>query len=272
MISLILATLGRLDDVDRCIASILSQQGVDFELLVIDQNPPDFFGGLRQKYPDPRIVWQNIASAGLSNARNEGIRLARHDRLALIDDDSVLHHPTHLRDALSWLERYDFVSGVCVNADGSDANRFFPIGDGAITRANLFSSIMSPCFFFRRMPGLTFDVRLGVGAAFGSAEETDFAVAMMECGGRGHFTRELSVVHPEGDGKQLSATRRYNYARGVGALMRKRGSFFGPKVMLRKLLGPLLLSARHFIGGRTLHARLAMTDFRGRVSGFLRFR
>jgi len=272
MISLILATLGRYEELDRCIESILSQINVEYEILVIDQNRPEFLSSLREKYSDVRIVWKNISTVGLSNARNEGLALARYNRIALIDDDSVLQNPRHLQNAISWLERYDFVSGICIDFNGVDANKFFPTNDVVISSSNIFSCIISPCFFFNVKKDALFDIRLGVGAYFGSGEETDFAITLIISGGTGYFTRSLSVIHPEGDGKQLSKSRRYKYALGVGALMRKRSLFFGPSIVIRKMLGPLLTSLKHLSNGKLLHAKLSVIDFLGRVHGYLAFR
>jgi len=272
MISLILATLGRYSELDRCIESILTQVNVDYEVLVIDQNQPDFLSNLRKKHSDARIIWKNISTIGLSNARNEGLALARYHRIALIDDDSVLQNPLHLYKALSWLERYDFVSGICLDFNGSDANPFFPFEDVIITPSNIFTCIMSPCFFFKMKKDSVFDTRLGVGAYFGSGEETDFAITLINHGGTGYFTRSLSVIHPEGDIKQLSESRRYKYALGVGALMRKRSGFFGATIVIRKMLGPLLTSIKNLAKGKLVQAKLSMIDFFGRTHGYLFFK
>lgn len=271
MMSVLLATLGRKDELRACLDSIVRQQGVVFEVLVLDQNPPEFLRELRALYATSQVRWELLPSKGLSKARNVGLRLARYDLISLADDDSVFVDPDHLSRACVLLRRHDFVSGICISKDGSDANRFFPHHDNVIFRSTLFSSIMSPCFFFRRRAGVFFDERLGVGADFGSGEETDFSIELLEQGFRGYYTRNLKVFHPEGELKQFSLQRRYKYALGVGALVRKRRQFLGFRLCIRKLFGPSLQAAYALIRLMPRSAFFYGVDQIGRLKGFVQY-
>ena len=84
----------------------------------------------------------------------------------------------------------------------------------------------------------------------------------------GYFTRSLSVIHPEGDLKELSKSRRYKYALGVGALMSKHCRFFGPKIVARKIFVPIFAALKNLANGRFVQAKLSMIDLFGRIYGY----
>jgi glycosyltransferase involved in cell wall biosynthesis len=272
MISLILATLGRKTQLEHCLISILKQDQVDFELLVIDQNSEDFLDELRLKYSNSRVRWINVPFKGLSKARNFGINAANYDYISLVDDDSVFTSNFHLRDAVALLKCFDFVCGYCTNQDGSYANHFFPKKDTTILKRNIFYCIMSPCFFFRRFPDMLFDERLGVGEYFGSGEETDYAIELLKRRKLGLFTTAISVCHPEGQDKLLSFTRRYSYGLGAGALIAKQGSYLGYKILFRKLIGPMVNFFLHVISLKLFAGFFDLVDLVGRICGYFEFK
>jgi glycosyltransferase involved in cell wall biosynthesis len=90
MISVIIPTRGRPFLLQRAVASVLAQSITDFELLiVVDGEDPDTIGVLNA-IPDQRIrIIQNHHSLGSAMARNEGIKDARGDWIAFLDDDDA---------------------------------------------------------------------------------------------------------------------------------------------------------------------------------------
>jgi glycosyltransferase involved in cell wall biosynthesis len=71
------------------IDSLLAQTYPHFEVLVIDDGSKDNTREVVAEYTDPRVryVWQE--NAGLSAARNTGVREARHDFVGFLDADDV---------------------------------------------------------------------------------------------------------------------------------------------------------------------------------------
>src|SRR5215470_19748389 len=93
-ISVVLATYDRRHSLPRAIASVLAQDGVRFELIVVDDasrdGTPDYLATLA----DPRIrVITAERNGGPSAARNLGLKAAQADIVAFLDsDDAYLLH------------------------------------------------------------------------------------------------------------------------------------------------------------------------------------
>lgn len=87
-VSVVLATYNRSAILPRAIASVLSQEGASFELIIVDDASTDDTRSYLTKLTDPRIsvvVAQN--NLGPSGARNLGIAAARADVVAFLDSD-----------------------------------------------------------------------------------------------------------------------------------------------------------------------------------------
>ena len=81
------------------VESCLKQDYSNFEIVVVDDGSKDDTREVMAKYGPPvRYVYQ--ANAGLSAARNTGIREARFDYVAFLDADDLLL-PTHLSDSMA---------------------------------------------------------------------------------------------------------------------------------------------------------------------------
>ena len=89
-ISVIVPTRNRSTLLATTLRSVLTQRGVDFEVLVVDEASTDdtlqVVGGFR----DPRIrVIRHTTAQGVSAARNRGVSEARGAWLAFLDDDDL---------------------------------------------------------------------------------------------------------------------------------------------------------------------------------------
>lgn len=73
----------------RCIDSILSQSFSDFELIVVDDGSPDNCGEICDQYSekDKRVRVLHQDNAGVSAARNNGVKIAKGDYITFIDSD-----------------------------------------------------------------------------------------------------------------------------------------------------------------------------------------
>jgi glycosyltransferase involved in cell wall biosynthesis len=89
-ISVVLATYDRRHSLPRAIASVLTQDGVRFELIVVDDASRDGTGDYLATLRDPRIrVISAERNGGPSAARNLGLKAARAGIVAFLDSDDA---------------------------------------------------------------------------------------------------------------------------------------------------------------------------------------
>jgi glycosyltransferase involved in cell wall biosynthesis len=89
-ISVVLATYDRRHSLPRAIASVLSQQGARFELIIVDDASRDDTLAYLATLADPRIrVLASDRNRGPSAARNRGLTAARGELVAFLDSDDA---------------------------------------------------------------------------------------------------------------------------------------------------------------------------------------
>ena len=104
-VSVVIPTYARRDQVLRAVRSALGQQGVDVEVIVVDDCSPDpvvLEGYLGESDARRVRVIRRTATGGAGAARNDGIAVAQGTWVAFLDDDD-LWSPTKLRGQLAAL-------------------------------------------------------------------------------------------------------------------------------------------------------------------------
>jgi glycosyltransferase involved in cell wall biosynthesis len=102
-ISVVLTTYNRRQSLPRAIGSVLAQDDVDFELIVVDDLSTDDTQSYLATLTDQRIrVLAPARNVGPSAARNLGIEAARADVVAFLDSDDV-YRPRRLKAPLAAL-------------------------------------------------------------------------------------------------------------------------------------------------------------------------
>lgn len=250
MLSLVLATVGRTTDLDRCLDSLAAQSSRDFEVLVVDQNPDDRLVPHVQRARVLGLAVRHVRldRPSLSGARNLGIREAAGQVVGFPDDD-CWYEPDVVEKVLGAFLASETLGGVCVNWAEQSAVHGVPVTGEVLSlvawRAYRGGDASSITLFLRtallrELGG--FDERLGVGQRFGAAEEIDLVLRFLGTGARIERFSEARVHHfygappPQPLSRLWSSTR--SRARGTGAIYAKHSLSLW--VVSRGLAAPLL--------------------------------
>jgi len=116
LVSAIIATYKRAGLVPRAIESVRKQTYTNLEIIVVDDGSPDNTESVVRAIPDDRIQYiRHETNRGNSPARNTGIRVAKGEYIAFLDDDDVWR-ADKIERQLHSIRNYDAVlCGVLVD-------------------------------------------------------------------------------------------------------------------------------------------------------------
>jgi GT2 family glycosyltransferase len=226
MVSLIVATVGRVEELERLLASLEQQSYRHFEVIVVDQNPDERLAPALSRHPRLAIVHLR-SGRGLSRARNVGLRIARGTLVAIPDDD-CWYPPDLLGRVVEWFAsdpRFGLLGVSVRTAEGSPSGPNSPARPRECAKRNIWGCGVSTALFLRaqvcRDVG-EFDENIGVGSAsaFQSGEETDYILRAFAHGFRMWFEPALTVHHPALDSPARLLRTTYPFALGSGRILR----------------------------------------------------
>lgn len=214
----------------RAIDTVLAQTREVEEIIVIDDGSTDGTGeALRARYGDRiRYVWQ--ANAGVSAARNHGMRIAQGRFFALLDsDDEWL--PEKTRAQIEWLlARPDFGMVLCdvqrVDRDGVPIDVFrrrevIP-EDGFVLRHVIHNPALAPASAILRRE--VFEDVGGFDESLRTAEDIDFHLRIAQRWRIGVVEQSLVRAMRGHDGLSAESSTYDDYVRVVeAAVARARG-------------------------------------------------
>lgn len=273
MVSLIVGTINRTDQLERLLASLDEQSYKEFEVLVVDQNSDDRLVPVLQQY------WQlNLrhlhSPRGLSRARNVGLSYAKGDIIAIPDDDCW--YPCDLLDSITqWLDAHPEFVGLSVvkrAADGTPVGPKWPAKPGVITKQNVWNCAISSSIFLRRKVTDTvgyFREDIGVGAStpYQSGEESDYVLRALALGFKMRFEPSYTVHHPNLHGIERLHRTVYSYALGSGYVLRiHQYSWFEVAHFVFRSLGGAVLS---LIKLDPANARIYLLRAAGQLRGYI---
>jgi GT2 family glycosyltransferase len=197
--------------------------------------------------------------AGLTSSQSRNLGLAHAERLGLLDvvdlvafpDDDVRYPPGLLARVHSVLkDGSDFVCGLYAPDAASVDRRRFPAHPAAVTPRLVMRAASCSTVFLSagavRMVG-RFDERFGLGAQYGSSEDTDYALRAVAAGLRGVYKPSLLIEHP------YKPSRPAQYYRGNVAVLAKHGRQGATRVLLlRRLASGLVLMTRGLLPAKAL--------------------
>lgn len=230
MISVLLCTLNRPVQIKDCIASLLAQSYTDFEIIVVDQSKGDDTRKSCAEFNDSRIKYHHVDFTGLSRARNYGLKYVKGEWICLGDDDAV-YRKDYFHNAIDFLDKNAAKSILCGHLHFID-NREKDAFDYSIYRNrqqlnadDMLQIAPSPALIFpagvlKEIKG--FDTKFGVGARYGSGEETDVVLRMFKYGIRAYYLDNMVVYHGNSQADASQDLKKvYKYYIGLGALLKK---------------------------------------------------
>lgn len=226
MVSIIVCTLDRVQEVARLLASLERQTYRDFEVVLVDQNGDD---RLRPILKDrANLCIRHLTSRrGLSRARNVALPLVKGDILCFPDDD-CWYPDNLLASVVAWFSRHqEFVAlFACLrDANGNPVGPRWPNAACLCTKENIWSIAISPSGFLRKSAADrigSFNENIGVGSdsMYQSGEETDYFLRSLEQGYQMWFEPSFTVHHPSFHSPERLRRTTYSFALGNGYVMR----------------------------------------------------
>ncbi len=198
LVSCVVITMNRRQELPRCLTSLLSQTYRPLEWIVVDNASTDGTGELvREEFPAVRLV-ELSSNQGVPGARNRGVEAAQGAIVLFLDDDAQLVDD----DAVDRAAKLFFTDPqlVCVSflirdgQTGDEERRSIPRVDKRPPADDYQSAYFC---------GTGFAVRREAFQAAGafweplvySGEEIDLSYRLLERGGRVLHSRRIEVVH-----------------------------------------------------------------------------
>ena len=263
---LVVATVGRTDELGRFLDSIEEQGYGPLRVIVVDQNEDERVAEIAHGRAFELVHTRSVR--GLSRARNAGLVHVDADLVAFPDDDCV--YPSGLLERVA--ERFgdpglDGLTGRAVDAEGRSSTSW-KSDPALLTDDNLWNRAISFTIFLRREVVQrvgAFDERLGLGSAepWSSGEEIDYLIRAVRSGARIEYDPSLVVRHPvRQDDPRVGARD----GASVGYLLRKHR--YPARVVARMLVRPLGGMLASLVRLDRSRAGYQLATFRGRVRGY----
>lgn len=272
-ISLVLATKDRDISLINFLDHLKPQTFDNFEILIIDQNLDDRIQKILTHYPEFNII--HIKSEpGLSHARNMGLEQASGDIIGFPDDDCWYDADT-LSYVIKFFSNHPAIDGLTGRTlSGTNQKPIWKWDNkkGLVNKKNIWKRASSVSIFVRSDSlklGINFDEKLGVGSGtpWGSGEEIDFLLQMLQAGFTIEYDPDFIVYHddaiPNNNEKEIK--KAYTYACGMGYVLRKHN--YSLWLILNYLSKPFLSSIRAIIMGKNYKAKFTWAMFTGRLIG-----
>jgi glycosyltransferase involved in cell wall biosynthesis len=249
-VSLVLATLGRDQELADFLMSLMNQNYKDFELIIIDQNTDGKIDAIVEPFKscfDVRHV--KVDFTGNARARDYGIGLAQ-GRIIAFPDDDCAYDKDVLRKVVTEFKRRPNISVLVAGSYDFSSSRF-SIGVNSrsaqyFSRFRMMGVEFTQFFDRKRIDGRQFylDHDFGIGSKYSGAEGFELLYRLLRAGNVAFYTPEIKVYHPDKDHYKLGTGRMLMYSTGIGAYIRKfanqRDAFILYYIVRKMFIAPLL--------------------------------
>ena len=266
---LVVATLGRTEELGRLLDSLEAQRYPSARVLAVDQN--------RDGRLDAVLAGRDLdivrleSTPGLSRARNVGLASVAADIVAFPDDDCA-YPPGLLERVAERLGSDPALDGLAGRAEdvGGRSSASWEADLTLLTADNLWNRANAATIFLRR--SLVdrigaFDERMGLGSGepWSSGEETDYLIRAVRAGARIEYNPSLVVLH---DVRVDDARIGFRDGASLGYLLRKHR--YPPRVLARMLVRPIVGAALAAVRLDRARASYYVATLRGRIRGYFR--
>lgn len=268
MISLVTATLGRVNEVEDLLISLSKQTYKKFELIIVDQNDHKLLADLVKNYQNLfTIKYIRSNRKGLSINRNVGIQYCEGNIIGFPDDDC--YYSDNVLKKVSDAFSKNKSKFVLLEAIDPKLNiKYITKEKDVLFRKDIMKKCISFNVFTYLNKDVKFDDKLGVGAYFGSGEETDYMWSVIKNEDKGEFLQNAYVYHPA----NLSSNdlnRAYKYALGFGAIFKKEYLRQNNFLVVLQFINYLIRSLGGIIFSK--NKKFYYETLKGRLKGFKEF-
>jgi glycosyltransferase involved in cell wall biosynthesis len=226
-VSLILATLGRDQDVADFLQSLLHQTYKNFELIIIDQNKDGKIDAIAASFISCfELRHIKVEFTGNARARDYGIGLAQGRIVAFPDDDCVYEKDVLEKVVAEFVRREQLAILVAGSYEFSSTR--FSIGVNSrkaryFSRFGMMGVEFTQFFDLSRVDRKQFhlDHDFGIGSKYSGGEGFELLYRLLRAGGTAFYTPDIKIYHPDKDHYKLGTGRMLMYSTGVGAYIRK---------------------------------------------------
>lgn len=225
--TILVPTMGvREKEIERFFISLSNQTYKDFDVVIVSQINHNLVENIVSRIKDIKIKHIKLEKAGLSYARNQGLKYCDGEWIILSDDDAW--YPIDGLEKLSKIcnQKYCIVLSQIFDPVSSKLYKNYSKKQKEINnKFELMKKSSIEIAINREKIKLCFDERFGLGAKYVGGEENDFLMRAYKCGKICYFPT-ITVYHQKKDGtsspkQQLAKGAIYakHYNRGIAMLI-----------------------------------------------------
>lgn len=224
-ISIVIPTIGRKNELDKLLKSILRQDYEDLEIIVVDQNKEIDLTQLIEQYKEKiSITHYKVDFKGAAKARNYGAERANGDIINFPDDDCVFADGIlKFVDNFFSVNDSDALFGKVKDLSDKKDILHFCEKDTKVKKGNIYQTTIETSMFIKREKfqqiGM-YDENFGVGTYFGAEEGADLVSRLLYNKTNMIYVAKTFFYHPNKRDYTL-LNRAYSYNLGFGALVYK---------------------------------------------------
>jgi len=276
-VALIVATRGRMRELEILFESLAAQDFKNFEIIIVDQNDDNRLGAMCEHWQSTlkmRRLW-TPSERGASRARNMGWAQTGCP-IVLFPDDDCWYPPSFLSRVLNTMQSTDadIVCGRAADTRAQDINGRFEGTAQWVTRENVWTTQIEWMIIFRltALQAVSgFDPTIGVGAStpWQSCEGQDIVLRAMAKGLKCYYDNSLYGPHPELDiytPDERMCRKGRVYARGLGYVLHHHN--YTRLSLMNWVLRPVVKACLFLVMGKFDRARYYRNVAIGRWEGW----